>query len=102
MNLPVKVNEREKKVLVIGGIILLLIMAFYIFSWYSDTKKSVKDFSDARLFMLRKQIEKIVRDGYAGTTEAGEDPAGRKHPSGSGCRAAEISKGHRSLSADRN
>jgi hypothetical protein len=59
MNLPVKVNEREKKVLVIGGIILLLIMAFYIFSWYSDTKKSVKDFSDARLFMLRKQIEKI-------------------------------------------
>ncbi len=59
MNLPIKVNEREKKVLIIGGIIVLLIMAFYIFSWYGDTKKSVKDFSDARLFMLRKQIEKI-------------------------------------------
>ncbi len=59
MNLPIKVNEREKRFLIIGGIIALLIISFYIFSWYGDTKKSVKDFSDARLFMLQKQIEKI-------------------------------------------
>jgi len=59
MNLPIKVNEREKRFLVIGGIIALLIMAFYIFTWYSDTKKSVSDFSDARLLMLQKQMEKI-------------------------------------------
>lgn len=59
MNLPVKVNEREKRFLVIGGIIALIILAFYIFSWYSDTRKNIKDFSDARLFMLQKQIEKI-------------------------------------------
>jgi hypothetical protein len=59
MNLPIKVNEREKRVLIIGGIIALLILAFYMFSWYSDTKKSVKDFSEARFLMLQKQIEKI-------------------------------------------
>lgn len=59
MNLPIKVNEREKKVLIIGGIIAVLIIAFYIFSWYSDTKKNVEDFSEARLLMLQKQIEKI-------------------------------------------
>ena len=59
MNLPFKVNEREKRFLVIGGIAVLLITGFYIFSWYSDTKKNVKDYSDARLFMLQKQIDKI-------------------------------------------
>jgi hypothetical protein len=59
MNLPFKVNEREKRFLVIGGIAVLLITAFYIFSWYSDTKRNVKDYSDARLFMLQKQMDKI-------------------------------------------
>ncbi|MBI5663525.1 MAG: hypothetical protein HZC49_00330 [Nitrospirae bacterium] len=59
MNLPIKVNEREKKVLLIGGIIVLLITAFYMYTWYSDTKKNVQDFSEARLLMLRKQVEKI-------------------------------------------
>jgi hypothetical protein len=59
MNLPIKVNEREKRFLIIGGVIALMILAFYIFSWFSDTEKSVKDFSDARLLMLQKQIEKI-------------------------------------------
>ena len=59
MNLPIKVNEREKRVLIIGGIIALLITAFYLYAWYTDTKKSVKDFSDARLLMLQKQTEKI-------------------------------------------
>ncbi len=59
MNLPVKVNEREKKFLLIGGVVVLLIIVFYLFSWYSDTKKSVNDLSDARLFMLQKQINRI-------------------------------------------
>ena len=59
MNLPIKVNEREKRVLIIGGIVVLLIMAFYLYTWYSETKKSVGDFSEARLIMLQKQVEKI-------------------------------------------
>ncbi|RJR19132.1 MAG: hypothetical protein C4581_05375 [Nitrospiraceae bacterium] len=59
MNLPIKINEREKRFLFIGGITALIIIAFYIFTWYSDTKKSVQDFSDARLLMLHKQTEKI-------------------------------------------
>jgi Tfp pilus assembly protein PilO len=63
MNLP-KVNEREKKVLIIGGIVVMLIIAFYAFTWYSDTKKSIKEFSDAKLFMLQKQINKISEKEY--------------------------------------
>ncbi|HDH13196.1 MAG TPA: hypothetical protein ENG83_13535 [Nitrospirae bacterium] len=59
MNLPFKINEREKKFLTIGGIILILIIAFNLFSWYSDSRKSLKEFSDARLFMLRKQLDRI-------------------------------------------
>jgi len=56
MNLPFKVNDREKRFLIMGGIAVILISAFYLFSWYSDTKKSVKEFSDAKLLMLQKQI----------------------------------------------
>ncbi|MEW6602594.1 MAG: GspMb/PilO family protein [Nitrospirota bacterium] len=59
MNLPVKINEREKRFLVIGGLIALLIIGFYAFTWYGDAKKNVKEFSDARLLMLQKQQEKI-------------------------------------------
>jgi Tfp pilus assembly protein PilO len=64
MNLPIKVNEREKKFLIIGAIAVILIVLFNAFFWYSDTKKSVKDFSDARHFMLQKQINKIAEKDY--------------------------------------
>ena len=60
MNLPFKINEREKKVLVIGGIVVILIIAFNLFSWYSDSRKSLEEFSDAGLFMLQKQLNKIA------------------------------------------
>ncbi|HDH53551.1 MAG TPA: hypothetical protein ENH24_03595 [Nitrospirae bacterium] len=59
MNLPFKINEREKRFLIIGGTVLILIIAFNLFSWYSDSQKSLKEFSDARLFMLRKQLDRI-------------------------------------------
>ena len=59
MNLPFKINEREKRFLIIGGTVLILIIAFNLFSWYSDSRKSLKEFSDARLFMLRKQLDRI-------------------------------------------
>lgn len=59
MNLPFKVNEREKKILIIGAICIVLIIVFQLFSWYSDTKKSVQEFSDAKLLMLQKQINRL-------------------------------------------
>ena len=64
MNLPFKINEREKRVLLIGGIAVILIVAFHLFSWYADIKKTVKEFSDARLIMLQKQINKIAEKDY--------------------------------------
>jgi Tfp pilus assembly protein PilO len=59
MNLPFKVKEREKKFLIIGGIIVVFIIAFNLFSWYSDTKESIKKVSDAKLFMLQKQLNRV-------------------------------------------
>ncbi len=59
MNLPFKVNEREKRYLIIGAIGVVLIILFQLFSWYSDTKKSVQEYSDAKLLMLQKQINRL-------------------------------------------
>ena len=64
MNLPIKVNEREKRFLIIGGIAVILIIAFYLFSWYSDTRRNVREFSDAKLFKLQRQINKITEKDY--------------------------------------
>lgn len=59
MNFPFKINEREKKFLIIGGIVVILIIGFNLYSWYSDARKRVREYSDAKLLMLQKQINKI-------------------------------------------
>lgn len=59
MNLPFKVNERERKFLVIGGIAVIAIVLFYAYSWYADFKKRSDDFTDARSIMLEKQLKRI-------------------------------------------
>jgi hypothetical protein len=64
MNLPFKVNERERKFLLIGGIIVVLIIGYYIASWYGETKDNIKEYSDAKIFMLQKQINKISEKEY--------------------------------------
>ncbi|UCD35883.1 MAG: hypothetical protein JSU90_03355 [Nitrospiraceae bacterium] len=64
MKLPVKINEREKRVLIIGGLIVVLICAFYVLTWYSDTKKGIQEYSDARRFILQKQINRISEKEY--------------------------------------
>ncbi len=33
---------------------------FHVFSWYTDLKKDIKDFSDAKLFVLEKQLNRIA------------------------------------------
>jgi hypothetical protein len=59
MNLPFKVNEREKKVLIIGGIAVIAILLFQAYSWYADYKKRTEDFTGARSIMLEKQLRRI-------------------------------------------
>ena len=59
MNLPFKVNERERKFLVIGGIAVIAIALFYAYSWYTDFKKRSDDYADAKSIMLEKQLKRI-------------------------------------------
>jgi Tfp pilus assembly protein PilN len=60
MNLPFKIKEREKKFLVIGGIVSLFIIIFHVFSLYSDYKKKIEDFLDAKYFRLEKQLSRMA------------------------------------------
>jgi len=74
LNIPIKVNERERKVLIIGGIALLFILAFQLFSWYDVTKHRLKDISDDKYFILQKQLDRIAEgkniDNEANKVEA--------------------------------
>ena len=60
INIPIKANEREKKFLIIGGIVLLLILGFQLLTWYDVTKDSLKDFADDKYYMLQKQLDRIA------------------------------------------
>lgn len=60
MELPFKVNEREKNFVIIGGIAILFIILFQGFSWYSDLRKNVLEISDAKRFVLEKQLQKLL------------------------------------------
>lgn len=60
LNIPIKVNEREKKFLIIGGTAVLFILAFLLFTWYGDTKDRLKDFSDDKYFILQKQLDRMA------------------------------------------
>ena len=59
MNLPLKVNEREKKFLVIGGIAVIAIILFQAYSWYVDYKERAEDFTAAKSVTLEKQLRRI-------------------------------------------
>ncbi len=60
LNIPIKVNEREKKFLVIGGIALLFILFFQLYTWYGVTKDRLKDVSDDKYYILQKQLDRIA------------------------------------------
>jgi Tfp pilus assembly protein PilO len=59
MNLPFRVSPREKKFLLVGGIIVFLIIIFHLFSWYNSYMKGIKELSEAKLLMLEKQLNKL-------------------------------------------
>lgn len=60
MKLPFKVNEREKRFLVFGGIAVIMIVMFQFLTWYSDIKGEVREASDTRILMLEKQLNRIA------------------------------------------
>ena len=59
MNLPFNVSEREKKFVIVGGIIAFLIIIFYVMSWYAQIREDVRNYSDSRFFMIEKQLNKM-------------------------------------------
>ena len=60
MELPLKINAREKKFVIIGGIAVLFIIIYFIFGLYSDNKQLAFDYSDTRVMILQKQLNKIA------------------------------------------
>lgn len=59
MKIPFKINQREKRVIMIGGIIAVCIVLYNLFAWYSGTKNNAHDFIEAKRLTLEKQIQKI-------------------------------------------
>jgi hypothetical protein len=61
MNLPFKVNEREKKFLIYGAVAVALIVIFSLVSWYTDLRGGVSEIAEAKSLMIEKQLEKIAQ-----------------------------------------
>jgi hypothetical protein len=59
MNLPFKVNEREKRFLMFGAVAVVLIILFHAGSWYSDMKRNTEELSASKILVLEKQLNKI-------------------------------------------
>ncbi|MBI5050578.1 MAG: hypothetical protein HZC11_06870 [Nitrospirae bacterium] len=64
MKIPaIRISPREKKVLIIGGVLAIIILSYQLFEWYSGFKASINEFSDAKRVILEKQISKISEKG---------------------------------------
>ena len=61
MELPLKVSDREKKFVIIGGIAVLFIVIYFIYGLYSDNKQLAFDYSDTRVMILQNQLNKIAK-----------------------------------------
>lgn len=59
MKIPIKISRREKKVLLIGGIIAILLISYQFFGWYKDFRSSIKEYSEAKRFNLERQLNRI-------------------------------------------
>jgi Tfp pilus assembly protein PilO len=64
MKIPFKINQREKKVLLFGGIVAIIIIVYQIFLWYGGIRTSLKDYTEARRITLEKQYQKIVDEEF--------------------------------------
>jgi Tfp pilus assembly protein PilN len=60
VNLPININEREKKFLIAGGIAVVMILLFQLFDWYGDTRKEVELVAEARRMKIEKELRKLA------------------------------------------
>jgi Tfp pilus assembly protein PilN len=59
-----KLNERERKFIVLGGIAVFLILVYYVHGLYTDFKTQVDEHSGTKVIMLEKQLAKLAeREG---------------------------------------
>jgi Tfp pilus assembly protein PilO len=63
MNLPLKISDREKRVVFIGIIIVVLIIAYRGILWYKDIKVSAREHIETKQIALQKQFDKISQEG---------------------------------------
>lgn len=61
MNLPIKVSQREKRFLIIGGVIIIGIVLFELLSLYGDAITGARAASDSQLIQLEKELHLIAR-----------------------------------------
>lgn len=54
-----KISKREKKFLLAGGIIALIIISYQLFLWYGDFRASIKEYSEGTRVKIERQIIKI-------------------------------------------
>lgn len=62
MNIPLKISQREKKFLLVGGVIVFLILIYQIVTWYRDITVSTREYIDAKQITYQKQLNKISEE----------------------------------------
>jgi hypothetical protein len=59
INILSKINERERKFIVLGGIAVFLIIVYHVHGLYTDFKTRAEEYSGTRIIMLEKQLAKL-------------------------------------------
>jgi len=58
-----KIGKREKRVLILGGIALLLILSYLLYDWFTGYRRSLISIKDAKRIQLSHLIGKISEKG---------------------------------------
>ena len=61
MNALLRVNTRERKILIAGAVIVILIILFRLTLWYGDIASTTGEYVEAKRVLLSKQLNKITR-----------------------------------------
>lgn len=59
MKIPFKVSQRDWRILLIGGLIVVAILIYQLSYWYNGLRTSLRDYTEARGITLQKQFRKI-------------------------------------------
>lgn len=59
MNIFHKISVREKKFLLSGGVIVILILLYQFLTWYKDVRALINEHVETKQIALQRQLEKI-------------------------------------------